>query len=76
MLPELRKVGLKHPFFFRWESVVKNLTGSKESFGREIKVGCHWYFQYINLVPKSKRIRIYTINIDELKKLRNLCAKI
>ena len=67
--PGLAKLGSSHPFFSNWEFVVGTLQEDKKNtFGRETRIGEHWYYQHFYLVPKNQRVRIYTMNIDELKK--------
>lgn len=38
------------------------------SFGREIRLGDHWYLQQFSFMPIGPRIRIYAVNVDEKKK--------
>ncbi len=60
MFPDLETLGLYHPFLSGWEIVVKTFRDEKvNTFGREVKIGEHWYHQQFSLVPKNKCIRIY-----------------
>jgi PAS domain S-box-containing protein len=68
LFPTLETQGLKHIFFFDWENV-KTAFREKttHTFGREVKINEHWYHQQLYLVPQTKHIRVYAIDIDELK---------
>jgi len=71
MFPNIESLGLNQPFFYDWEKVSKQFKGKSAmdySFGREIKIGKHWFHQQFSYVPINKRIRVYAINIDEQKK--------
>jgi len=73
MFPNIETSGLSGPFFCNWEKVSKQFKGKSAmdySFGREIKIGKHWFHQQFSYVPINKRIRVYAINIDEQKKAR------
>ncbi len=65
---EFKKSGLKHPFFSDWHKVVTTLkTKKKSTFSREQEIETHWYYQDFTFFPQNNRVRIYTVNIDELK---------
>ena len=71
MFPNIEKLGLNQPFFSDWEKVSKLFKGKSVmdySFGREIKIGKHWFHQQFSYVSINKRIRVYALNIDEKKK--------
>jgi len=71
VFPNIERLGLNQPFFSDWEKVSKLLKGKSAmdySFGREIKIGKHWFHQQFSYVPINKRIRVYALNIDEKKK--------
>ncbi len=71
VFPNLEKKGLNQPFFSDWENVYSAFRGKISmdySFGREIKLGEHWYLQQFSFMPIGPRIRIYTVNVDEKKK--------
>lgn len=70
VFPNLGKKGLDQPFFSDWENVSSAFKDkiSTESFGREIKLGEHWYLQQFSFMPIGPRIRIYVVNVDEKKK--------
>jgi PAS domain S-box-containing protein len=66
--PNLQTAGLKHEFFSNWGDIIETFKDKNaNTFGREIKVGAHWYHQQFYLVPHTQDIRIYTTDIDELK---------
>jgi PAS domain S-box-containing protein len=68
LFPEMEKQGINHIFFSNWNSIVDTLKNKKTgTLDREIKVNDHWYHQQIYLVPQTHQIRIYTVDIDELK---------
>lgn len=71
MLPGLKESGLDHPFFGNWEDVVQQFQSGKENFSRDIRVGDHWFYQQFYLVPETRRVRIYMVNIDSLKQTEN-----
>jgi PAS domain S-box-containing protein len=71
VFPNLEKKGLNQPFFSDWENVYSAFKGKismEYSFGREIKLGEHWYLQQFSFMPIGPRIRVYVINVDEKKK--------
>ncbi len=68
--------GLKHIFFYDWEHVQSAFEDkSTNTFGREVKINGHWYHQQLYLVPQTKQIRIYAIDIDELKQTEQARAR-
>jgi signal transduction histidine kinase len=76
LFPTLETQGLKHIFFFDWENVKAAFRGKNtNTFGREVKINEHWYHQQLYLVPQTKQIRIYAIDIDELKQTEQARAK-
>ena len=71
VFPSLEKKGLNQLFFSDWENVSSTFKGkisTEYSFGREIKLGEHWYLQQFSFIPIGPRIRIYVVNVDEKKK--------
>ncbi len=69
LFPDLEVLGLRHTFLSEWEKVTNAFQDTKmQTFGREVRIGKHWYFQQLSIVPKSRCIRIYAVNFDELKK--------
>jgi PAS domain S-box-containing protein len=68
LFPDLAKLGRKHSLLTDWQDIVKTLEGkTKKTFGREVQVCGHWYHEQYYLVPETQQIRIYTVDIDELK---------
>ncbi len=68
VFPDLGKKGLNHSFFADWKKIFSKFEGKiamEYSFGREIKIGTHWYLQQFSFMPIGPRIRIYVVNIDE-----------
>lgn len=77
IFPELEALATKHPFLSDWSGVVKHFeTGATIFFGREVKVGNHWYHQQLYYVGSVDRIRVYTVDIDELKQTEEQRAKV
>ena len=71
VFPNLEQKGLNQPFFADWENVSSAFKGKisgEYSFGREIRLGEHWYIQQFSFMPIGPRIRIYVVNVDEKKK--------
>jgi PAS domain S-box-containing protein len=71
VFPDLEKNGLDQPFFNDWEKIsaaFKDKISTDYSFGREIKLGGHWYLQHFSFIPIGPRIRVYAVNVDEKKK--------
>lgn len=76
LFPDLETLGLSHPFFNDWSNIIKIFEGHcSQSFGREIKISGHWYHQQLYLVPHTDLIRIYTTDVDELKKSEEAQAR-
>lgn len=71
ILPDLATSGLNHPFLSDFKNVVSALTVQKPSSGREVRVGGNWFYQRFYLVPEAQRVRVYAININELKQAEN-----
>ena len=69
-------MGLNHPFLSDWPNIVKNFENKVIIFfGREVKVAEHWYHQQFYLVSESQKVRVYTVDIDELKKTEEARGK-
>ena len=69
LFPNLERLGLSHPFLCDWQNIIKAFEEkTSDTFNREIKVGEQWYYQTLSLVPKTKLIRIYAIDITNRKK--------
>jgi PAS domain S-box-containing protein len=71
VFPNLDQKGLNQPFFVNWETVSSAFNGKTSgeySFGRETRIGEHWYLQQFSFMPIGPRIRIYAVNVDEKKK--------
>ncbi len=66
LFPDLKQTGVKHPFFANWENALQVLQANDKPFGRENKIGDHWYYQYFQLT-QDQHVRVYSTDIDELK---------
>jgi PAS domain S-box-containing protein len=76
LFPDLEFFGNAHPFISDWQNIVKNFENKTALFfGREVKVADHWYHEQMYFVPQTQKIRVYTIDIDELKKTEESRAK-
>jgi len=65
----LKTLGLTHPLLSNWNEVIKSFREKKvEGFARDLQIDGHWYHEYFSFVSQNQRVRIYTVNIDELKK--------
>ena len=72
MFPDLEKSGRNHPFLSNCENIVKAIQNKeKHAFTREVKVEDECFYQYFYLVPKTKHVRIYAVNIDQMKRAEN-----
>ena len=68
LFPDLEKLGVGHPFLFGWQEAVSDFKNkTKTSSGREVKVNEHWYHEQFYFVVATQQIRVYTLDIDELK---------
>lgn len=68
-LNNIEALGSAHPFLSKWQDVVKSFEQKTTAIlTREVKVDSVWYLQVLYLVPNSKYIRIYSIDISERKK--------
>lgn len=77
IFPDLETLALNHPFLSDWTGVVKHFdVGATIFFGREVKVNGHWYHQQFYYVGVADRIRVYTMDIDELKQTEEERAKV
>jgi len=69
IVPDLAKSGLNYPFLSDCKTVVDALRVEKKpSFVRDAKIGNEWFHQQFYLVPETRRVRIYAMNITELKR--------
>ena len=76
LFPDLETLGLKHPFLSDWQDIVKDFESkTKNTSRREVKVAGHWYYQQLYLVSGTHQIRIYTVDIDELKQAEEARAR-
>ena len=76
LFPTLETQGLTHIFFHDWANVKTAFEDRRtNTFRREVKINEHWYHQQLYLVPQTQQIRIYTVDIDELKQTEQARAK-
>ncbi|MGE5533098.1 MAG: PAS domain-containing protein [Ignavibacteria bacterium] len=71
VFPHIEQKGLNQPFFSNWENIISAFKGKISidySFGREVKLGEHWYLQQFSFIPIGPRIRAIVINIDDKKR--------
>ena len=69
LFPNLRQRGTGHPWLVDWKSLVRKLReDATKVIIREVKVGGRWCQQTLQLVEQTQRIRIYGIEITELKR--------
>jgi PAS domain S-box-containing protein len=71
VFPNIEQKGLNQPFFSDWENIISAFKGKISmdySFGREVKLGEHWYLQQFSFIPIGPRIRAIVINIDDKKR--------
>ena len=68
IFPDLKKVGLSHPILSGWNDVLATFINKKNrTFGRNIKINDAWFHQQFNLLQETQQVRIYVINITEIK---------
>lgn len=76
LFPDLEKLGSHHEFLSNWRDVAHVFADeTRRSYGREVKVNEHWYHQSIYLVSETNMLRVYVVDIDELKQLEESRAK-
>jgi PAS domain S-box-containing protein len=68
LFPDLQESGGSHPWLADWEAVVQNFSDETRTHTRDISVGARWYQQAMYLVPGTRRIRIYGMDITETKR--------
>jgi PAS domain S-box-containing protein len=67
--PDLRALGLRHPWLADLPSVVAELRGGgRDSLAREVKLGNAWYEQRLCHIPEVSRVRIYCFDLTERKR--------
>ena len=68
LFPDLQDMGHRHEWLVDLESIGTLLKDQKKtSYGREVKANGNWYHQSFHLTPGADRIRIYSLDITELK---------
>ncbi len=66
--PDLVQRGLGHPWLSDWDEVKRAFErpGSGR-FEREVAIGDRWYYQTLQLLPESRSVRIYGLDMTGLK---------
>jgi signal transduction histidine kinase len=68
LFPDLVQRGLDHPWLSDWAAVARAFYGrSSDRIEREVAVGGQWYHQTLHFLPESRRVRVYGLDITELK---------
>lgn len=68
LMPDLRDVGLDHPWLAGLASLIPALQREGQCpIAREVKVGNTWYEQRLHYVQAIERLRIYAFDITERK---------
>ncbi len=66
--PDIRTLGMSHPFFSGWERILEEFSEENENrLTREVRVGNAWFQQQFNFFPELKRARIYSFEITKHK---------
>lgn len=77
LFPDFENLGLSHPFLSDWHTIAQKFgRETKKVFGREVTVAGHWYHETFYFVPETQKIRVYTVDIDELKIAEEARAKV
>jgi PAS domain S-box-containing protein len=68
LFPDIRQRGTDHPWLSDWGAVRLSMAQPESGiFHREVAVGDRWYHQTMNYIPESRCVRIYGLDISELK---------
>ncbi|MBX4200807.1 response regulator [Candidatus Parcubacteria bacterium] len=67
--PDLKKRGMKHPYFAGLKSILSDIKKRRKGISREIKIGNVWWRQNIHYIPLFNVVRIFGLNITENKNL-------
>ncbi|MGV3660290.1 MAG: ATP-binding protein [Prosthecobacter sp.] len=67
--PDLKELGVRHPFLAHLKGAVKALVeGHQQVMRREIYVEGSWYMQSLRLMPDINHVRLYCTDISALKR--------
>ena len=69
LLPGLQEAGLEHPWFADLGSVAELLKSGEKSTVRQVKIGDIEYEQIIYSIKEGRRLRIYSTEITERKRM-------
>jgi len=76
LFPDLRRLGLKHPWFAQWESVLSIFDKDRTAEVRkEIQISEKWFGQSFYFMEDTLKIRIYGREITLRKKLQDALQK-
>ena len=77
LFPDLRRLGVAHPWLKDWEEWVGGFLRDRDQEGRrEIEIGEEWYNQTMYYVDEIERIRIYGLDITKRKRAEATLLKI
>ncbi|HEY1052694.1 MAG TPA: histidine kinase dimerization/phospho-acceptor domain-containing protein, partial [Prosthecobacter sp.] len=67
--PDLKELGVRHPFLVHLKGAVKALVDQHQQvMRREIYVEGSWYMQSLRLLPEINHVRLYCTDISALKR--------
>ncbi|MDO8489313.1 MAG: ATP-binding protein [Candidatus Omnitrophota bacterium] len=70
LLPDLRKLGLKHPWLVGSNWIIDNFRSGKiETYSREVKIKKGVYEQNIFYIPDKQCVRIYGFDVTVRKRI-------
>jgi len=68
LFPDLKSLGINHPFLSGWEEIVENIRQAPYArITREVRVENRFYQQSIHYLPQTRRLRVFGMDITELK---------
>jgi len=73
MFPDLFVKGTTHAFLADFDDIVQSLTSAvgKKTLSREIHIGQDWFQQVFTYIEKLRRVRIYSMNVTERKRIEH-----
>lgn len=76
LFPHLRSLGAKHPYLKDIFPLLNKLKRDKRNdLTRKIEINNSWYYQTLHYISDTKRIRIYGLQINEMKKMEDELIK-
>src|SRR6201999_522002 len=71
IFPDIKEQGTKHPILADLnDSVAPLLQKVDATSRREVSIGEICYFQTINYVPETRRVRVYNSDISDRKRIQ------